>query len=325
MLINGLSAPSRDTREAIARLSAELSTGRIEDVPEALRHDFSALGLAERDLALSDGLRLSIAHGQRVTQAAEHALQGIATELDEVRDDLVPLITGGAPTDLGGLAQASWNSFDRVVSLLNTRQDGGAVFAGGRSDTGAAASAQDLRSDLQAIAALATDATDLTARIGAYFADGGDFQTNRVPPGAPASYGFRLAANEIATVDARGDDSEFRAALATIASVASVAGSAFAMDDDARQFLAIDATPALLSATDGVTNARAEMGRLGARTDTAGELLTAQVRQAEVARSDLIGADPFETATRLEQEVARLETIYTLTARLSRLRLTDYL
>ncbi len=69
-------------------------------------------------------------------------------------------------------------------------------------------------------------------------------------------------------------------------------------------------------------------GRLGAvqerverRASDLGRIRT----EMEARRTDAMGADPFDTATRLQNEMTRLETIYAVTARRARLRLTDYL
>jgi flagellar hook-associated protein 3 FlgL len=45
----------------------------------------------------------------------------------------------------------------------------------------------------------------------------------------------------------------------------------------------------------------------------------------EIARADLVAIDPFEAATRMEAAQTQLETLYSVTARLSRLSLVDFL
>ena len=51
----------------------------------------------------------------------------------------------------------------------------------------------------------------------------------------------------------------------------------------------------------------------------------AQQTALSLARSNLVAADPYETASALTQTEGNLQTLYALTARLSRLSLTDYL
>ena len=45
----------------------------------------------------------------------------------------------------------------------------------------------------------------------------------------------------------------------------------------------------------------------------------------QIARNDLVSADPYETASKLQETEAQLEMIYTITARMTRLSLLDYM
>ena len=62
-----------------------------------------------------------------------------------------------------------------------------------------------------------------------------------------------------------------------------------------------------------------------ARVEDAAARLSARGTALEIARNDMSAADPYETATKLQNVQLQLETHYTLTARLSRLSLTEYL
>ena len=69
-------------------------------------------------------------------------------------------------------------------------------------------------------------------------------------------------------------------------------------------------------------------GRLGetqARIDETQIRLTGERDALNLARNNLIGADPYEAAGQLEVVQTRLETLYAVTARTSRLNLTEYL
>ncbi|PQO24558.1 flagellar biosynthesis protein FlgL, partial [Rhodobacteraceae bacterium WD3A24] len=69
-------------------------------------------------------------------------------------------------------------------------------------------------------------------------------------------------------------------------------------------------------------------GRVGAaeaRVERAAARNSAEATAMESARNDLVGRDPFETASALQETTARLEKIYTVTARLSRLSLLEFL
>ena len=69
-------------------------------------------------------------------------------------------------------------------------------------------------------------------------------------------------------------------------------------------------------------------GRLGlaqARIDQTQTRNSAEESALLLARSDLFAVDPYEAATRMEATQTQLETLYSVTARLSRLSLVDFL
>lgn len=53
--------------------------------------------------------------------------------------------------------------------------------------------------------------------------------------------------------------------------------------------------------------------------------LSAQRTSLEIAQNELSSADPYDTVMRLEETQFRLESLYTITARLSELSLVGFL
>ena len=73
---------------------------------------------------------------------------------------------------------------------------------------------------------------------------------------------------------------------------------------------------------------RAGEQRLGALEERVGRIAAALVEdklRLEGQQAQITASDPFETASRLQGEMTRLETIYAVTARRGRLRLTDFI
>ena len=50
----------------------------------------------------------------------------------------------------------------------------------------------------------------------------------------------------------------------------------------------------------------------------------AEAAAYDLARTELVGADPYETATRFEAVYSQIETLYTATAKIAALKFTDY-
>jgi len=69
-------------------------------------------------------------------------------------------------------------------------------------------------------------------------------------------------------------------------------------------------------------------GRLGAieaQIEDAAARNSAEATSLRIVRNDITNVDPYEVAARLQDNQAQLEKIYTLTARMTRLSLMDYL
>jgi len=75
----------------------------------------------------------------------------------------------------------------------------------------------------------------------------------------------------------------------------------------------------------GLTNLRAGVGSLQGRIEDISVQNTAEQSALELARSDLIAVDPYQTASELEAVYGQIETLYTVTSRIARLNFTDYM
>ena len=65
--------------------------------------------------------------------------------------------------------------------------------------------------------------------------------------------------------------------------------------------------------------------RLRCRCRCRGVRNAAETARLERARNDIVAADPYDAATALEAVRLQTETLYSVTARLSQLRLSEYL
>ena len=82
---------------------------------------------------------------------------------------------------------------------------------------------------------------------------------------------------------------------------------------------------ALLTGQEKVTNLAARLGISEGRIEAAQSRNAADLLAHEMAQADLIRSDPERLAMELEAVQTNLETVFAITARLSRLSLTDFL
>jgi flagellar hook-associated protein 3 FlgL len=97
------------------------------------------------------------------------------------------------------------------------------------------------------------------------------------------------------------------------------------LDAAERKDLAGRGADLLLSGLQPLIAVRADLGVTEARIEEARVANAAETTSLAQARNGLVAADPFEAATALEAVTTQLETLYALTARVSRLSLTNYL
>ena len=69
----------------------------------------------------------------------------------------------------------------------------------------------------------------------------------------------------------------------------------------------------------------ARVGTVQAQIAAAQTRNTAEESALSITRAGIISADPYDAATRLEDLQTRIEALYLVTARVSRLSLADYL
>lgn len=316
---------ARLSREA-GRLADELASGRRADPGAALGGAFGVLAVTERTLALLTGFERTIAEAATRGAALQAALGRVADGARSAAGALVVAVAPGAGAS--ALATATTEARARfldAVSALNGRAAGQSLFAGRATDTPALQSGEVILADLAAATAGLTDAASLGAAVRDFFtAPGGGFETAAYlgtdePPSA-----LRLSEQQSVVLAVTAADPRLRETLAALA-LGALAGGAPGLAPAERAALARDAGTALVAAGAGVAGLRAEIGTVEARIAEARVASAAERAATETVRNDLLRADPAATALALQQVSGQLETLFALTARLSRLSLTAFL
>ena len=120
-------------------------------------------------------------------------------------------------------------------------------------------------------------------------------------------------------------DPALRKTMAGLVIAALSGDDSMILQDNERVALAAAGGTALMSAAPGMAELQGRLGETQARIDETQIRLTGERDALNLARNNLIGADPYEAAGQLEVVQTRLETLYAVTARTSRLNLTEYL
>jgi flagellar hook-associated protein 3 FlgL len=81
----------------------------------------------------------------------------------------------------------------------------------------------------------------------------------------------------------------------------------------------------LLQGQSGAVTLQSRVGFAQARIDTIATRNAAEVTSLQMARNALLEVDPFEAATKLEEAQFQLQSLYSVTVRMSQLSLVNYL
>ena len=314
-----------DTRAQMDALVGEVATGRKADLPGALRGEYSALASLERDIALLDAYAVSVSELSSRSDAAALALDNILGTTEAMTSKLL----GAEGIDRLGsvdvIASEARQSLGSVLDTLDTRFAGRALFAGAATGTAAVIDADALLAELTTAVAGATSAADVETAVRDWFAPGAGFDTlgylGADAPVAPQPVArTRALGIEVTAADPRLREMLIGFSMAALADAAPLAGGL-----DAQGELAARAGRSLASAVTPLTDISAEIGAMQSELELVETSNAAERTALRTARGDLIDADIFDSAGRLEAIQGQLDILYAITARTSRLSLANYL
>ncbi len=315
-----------ELNRSLTQLSSEIVTGRASDTTLRLNGHFSFLTQIETDLRKTENRSLVLNEIAVSFEAQQTALGYMSEAANELFDTLAIATTDNGAVSLQNLATQARGFLDGIVSALNSNQGERHLFAGTTVDQSALASADTLMSDLTIALSGATTAADALALADDFFdAPGGVFETaiylGSDQTLAPTSIGD----GETITLGLRADDPAFRALLKSVTLMAISEDSALILPESARNDLSLQQIDPLLSARDGITSLRAQVGFQEERVERKEAQLQSEKTSLQLTRGELLDVDPFETASALEAVRQQLETLYTITARTSNLSLVNFL
>jgi flagellar hook-associated protein 3 FlgL len=313
-------------KQDINRLTSELASGRVGDLAAALSGDFGQLASVERAIATAQAYQSASREAGLFTQAQQSALQAVSDGLSTAASAMI----SAAPSEIGSVLNAAADEADSqfrmAVSTLNLPNAGRSLFAGTASGQPALRPAQDILDALAALTAGETSAAGIDAALDDWFLQpGGGFETFAYQGATGDMPPFLLGEGQTAGPVPSALDGGIRATLKALAMGALMRDGLVTSDTALRQEVLTAGGEAALAAKSRLTDTQAGIGTLQQRIEAQSVHLTSESAALEIARAEMVTADPFETATRLENAQFQLEALYAVTARTARLSLMDYL
>lgn len=320
----------RDTarlNDQLVRVAGEVSAGRVSDPVARLGGDTAPLAFIERTLERAETRLRAAAEFELETEARQAALGQIQDRARDLGETLITLPDGASPGLTETASADARLRLGAVLSALNTAIGGRTLFAGTATDGPAVVPAADMLAAVASDVALAdaTTAGEVGAVVDAWFAPGGGFEASGYVGSGDDLGRLALSDGERAAAPPRADDPSLRATLAALVKAALVSEGVLSGSPEEAARLLRDAGLGLIAADGGLVELRVRIGSTEEQVLRARTELRSERDAAELARDDLIGIDAFEAASELQAVELRLQAIYALTARLSRLSLTEYL
>ncbi len=313
-------------KSELSRLTSELSSGRVADLGRALGGDFSALADITRSLRLNTSFRASVTDAAIAAEGRQTSLGRLASELEGLGGNLLAVTGAGSLNDLQLKLANGTDRFEQAVNVVNTRLAGRSLFSADAPDQTPLISGDAMMVELRTLVTGAPDAATMVADVTAWFTDaGGGYETIAWQGGAGQPPLVLLGEGQSADTGVTALDPAIRASLAGLAIVALAAEGTVPLPEAEQRALVTAGAGLVLDGEGALIGLRARLGAEEARIEEARVAAEATRASLEIEYGRLVEADPYRTATELETVNTRLETLYLLTARMSRLSLTEFL
>lgn len=322
-LTNLLARQSAALRISVQQASTEVATGRKTDIAQSLRGDVSPLLAIDASLKRLEGFKITSGDAAFLTSAQQAALSGLSSLAKGITTTLLGSRDFPTPVQVDTVAADARGRLASTIALLNTQASGRTIFSGVATDKAPLGSADDLLAALETAAAGATTAGQVAAAVSNWFANPAGFETF-YQGGAPLSP-VPIAPGEDATVGTTALDPAIRDTLSAFAMAALLDRGVLSGDAAERAALAQRAGQGLLTGEESRISLAARIGTIEGQIEAARSRNGAEETALGILRSETGSVDPYEAATRLEAARSQLESLYLVTARVSKLSLMEFL
>ncbi|MDZ7906059.1 MAG: flagellin [Cypionkella sp.] len=312
------------TKTEMQLLQTEVVTGQSRDITAKVRGDVVPLAGLDASVARLNGYQTLAREQLLVMGAMQTALNTVHDLSSNLAEFLIGVSTGVSETRVAAAGTTARSNLETVVSALNTRFGDRSIFSGMATSSPALADANSLLSAAETAITGLTAPADIETALGAWFDSPTGFEANVYQGGAPLAP-LSVAAGEEASMPITALDPAIKATLKGLTMAALLDRGLLAGNFEERQNIANRAGLSLLQTNTDRAYLTGRLGAVEAQVQAAAARNSAEVTSLEIVRNDITLVDPYEAASKLQDTQSQLEKIYTLTARMTRLSLMDYL
>ncbi|WP_116132949.1 hypothetical protein [Tropicimonas sp. IMCC34043] len=320
-----LRSNSSRLRGDLSRLVGELSSGRVAARETAVDGSFRAVSAIQQSISRLDAFKISATEAAGFAGAVQDSLGAIHDLTSDLSTAFIAAGGAGTITQASALAEEARQDFTFITNKLNTQYAGRSLFAGATTDRAAVIDGADILNAVKTAVSGATTAAGVAAAVDAWFAPGADFDTIAYLGSDKPLASMQVGSDRSVALQVTAADDEFRemlkgATLAVLVNDGPLVGNAAEQMDLARL-----AGKTLIAGNEALLDLRASVGLVEERIEAASVANASESSAMTTALLAFVTKDEFDGASELRQIESQIEILYTLTARTSALRLTDYL
>lgn len=340
-----------DAQSQMVDAQKEVTTGKYADVGTAIgAKSSSAIDLNSDSQRLQNLMDTNAIVTQRL-DSSQTALQQMSTAAQSLENILVSVGSNTDATTLATAQQTAESALQTFISAANTSSNGEYLFSGVNTDVepmadyyavdssgNESAARQAFKTAFQSAFGTVPPADDpdtagdmsgITSDQMTSFLDdletsftGSDY-TDTWSSASDDTMTSRITKNEVVQSSSTANADGFRyMALASAISAEMLTGN---FSTDARNTMVQRAIKYVGLAIDGLNTEQTQLGLSQERVTKADTSLQAQKDILDTQLNDLVGVDAYSASTKLNNLQSLVETSYTLTSRLQKLSLVDYL
>lgn len=323
-----LQIASRRLKLSLATLTKEMATGESADIASRLQGNTRVLSGIEMRIAAIGQFKRNAADASILSKGVQDLLEGIRNDTKSLGTDLIsdPFLMENM--EVGTRATQIRNAFESVIARLNGAVAGRFMMGGLATDVPPVAAASEILDRLSAATSGLSTAADVAQVVSDWF---------DAPPGSggyldQAYFGTlgspqRIQIGEETTIalSTSAASPEIREVLKGLAMAALLDRGVLSTDVNQGATLLRAAGQTISEADRGLIG---EVGRVGLTqqfTDQASRTNDAALSVLSLTRNEMRSVDPFETTAALTEVESQLEALYAVTARLSKLKLVEFL
>lgn len=309
----------------LARLSATLSSGRVADITKHLDGETAHYSAINHSLDKLGVYQQVARETEQVLDSIQQVLQRVDAMRDQLSDQLLSVNDSSSRSQVNDAARAAQDGLDVMVRTLNTRLNDRALLAGRDVDATPLINAQTMIAQISAVIGTDRSSQGIAAAVNAWFDDpNGGFAQSGYLGDATGLMERTINQDQRISVTLRADDVAIRDMLKS-AALAAVTHGLPGLDPMTKSNLVQTAGAQLFGAAAGLAGAQSRIGGVQAAVTETQVQLGAQQTGLKMAVNNLVSADPFDTATRLQAVQLQLETHFTVVGRLSQLSLLRFI